>query len=112
MTSSHRRFLTSAAHDAIETLGEHIKLARQRRQLSQQALADRAGIGIVTLRRLEKGESVGIDILANVLVALDLEKTLVEVANPQEDDVSIAMEKRQAPQRIRGRKNDELDTDF
>ncbi|EAZ97473.1 helix-turn-helix domain-containing protein [Marinobacter sp. ELB17] len=112
MTPSNNRLLTSAAQDALQSVGEHIKLARQRRKLSQSLLADRAGVGVVTVRRLEKGESVGIDTLANILVALNLEDTLLKVASPSEDEVGIAMEKRQTPKRIRKRSSDDLDTNF
>ena len=80
--------------------------------MSQGDLARRAGIGVATLRRLERGESVSLDILANVLVAMNLEDTLLAVADPQTDTVGLSLEKRHSPKRIRKRENDELDTNF
>lgn len=112
MPSSHRQFLTSASQDTLVRLGENISVSRKRRRLSQSDLAGRAGIGVATLRRLEKGESVSLDILANILVALNLEDTLLSVADPLSDTVGQALEKRNAPRRIRRRESDELDTDF
>ncbi|MCH8533112.1 MAG: helix-turn-helix domain-containing protein [Saccharospirillum sp.] len=112
MVSSHRRFLTSAAQDGLRRLGGNISISRKRRRMSQEDVASRAGIGVATLRRLEKGESVSLDILANVLVALNLEDTLLSVADPQSDEVGLALERRNTPKRIRKRESDELDTNF
>lgn len=63
-------------------LGENICLARLRRKISQEQLAERAGISRKTLYSLEKGEpSVSIGIYANVLFSLGLEKNLALVAS-------------------------------
>lgn len=69
-------------------------------------------MSVAFLRRLGKGEPIGIGILANVLIALNLEGTLPDVANHYQDEVGIAMEKRNALKRIHNRSCHELDTDF
>ena len=70
----------------LETMGEQIKLARLRRQLSVELVAERAGISRATLWNVEKGSpSVAIGIYAAVLHALNnMDKDLLLVAK---DDV-------------------------
>ena len=68
------------------TMGEQIKLARLRRNLSAELVAERAGISRASLWNVEKGSpSVAIGIYAAVLHALNnMDKDLLLVAK---DDV-------------------------
>ncbi len=69
----------------LATLGENIKMARLRRDLSAEQVAERAGIGRATLTRLEQGkEGVSINVYIKVLSVLGLEGDLLKVA---EDDL-------------------------
>ena len=69
----------------LTEMGENIKLARLRRDISADLLAERAGISRATLHNVEKGSpSVAIGIYAAVLQALRLENDLLLVAK---DDV-------------------------
>ncbi len=69
----------------LEELGENIRLARLRRRLSAQLVAERAGMSRTTLRAIEKGEAgVTIGAYANVLHCLGLETDLALIAG---DDV-------------------------
>ena len=69
----------------LEELGENIRLARLRRRLSAQLLAERAGMSRTTLRAIEKGEAgVTLGAYANVLQCLGFEKDLALIAR---DDV-------------------------
>ena len=57
--------------EILEQMGEQIKLARLRRRLSTELVAERAGISRATLWNVEKGSpSVAIGIYAAVLNAL------------------------------------------
>ena len=57
--------------EILEQMGEQIKLARLRRRLSTELIAERAGISRATLWNVEKGSpSVAIGIYATVLHAL------------------------------------------
>ena len=70
----------------LSTMGEQIKLARLRRNLSVELVSERAGISRATLWKVEKGDpSVAMGIYAAVLHALNnLDKDLLLVAK---DDV-------------------------
>ena len=65
----------------LKELGENIKLARLRRKLSAQQVAERASISRLTLIHVEKGApSVSMGIYCQVLFVLGLEKDLLKVA--------------------------------
>lgn len=72
--------------EILKTMGEQIKLARLRRNLSVELVAERAGISRASLWNVEKGSpSVAIGIYAAVLHALNnMDKDLLLVAK---DDV-------------------------
>ena len=69
----------------LAELGENVRLARLRRKLSAQLVAERAGMSRTTLRAIERGEAgVTLGAYANVLHCLGLEKDLALIAK---DDV-------------------------
>ena len=78
--------LLPATEDILKTMGEQIKLARLRRNLSVELVAERAGISRASLWNVEKGSpSVAIGIYAAVLHALNnMDKDLLLVAK---DDI-------------------------
>ncbi len=65
----------------LQALGENLRLARLRRDLSAEQVAERAGIARTTLIRLEQGDGgASLATLLKVLFALGLDKDLLEVA--------------------------------
>ncbi|MFZ2864510.1 MAG: helix-turn-helix transcriptional regulator [Ignavibacteriaceae bacterium] len=65
----------------LKELGENIKLARLRRKLSAEQVAERAGISRKTLYEIERGRTnVIIGNYAQVLSVLGLENDLLNVA--------------------------------
>lgn len=72
--------------EILDQLGEQIKLARLRRNLSSQLTSERAGISRQTLNSIEKGSStVSIGSYAAVLHALNnLDKDLLLIAKEDE----------------------------
>ena len=91
----------------LETMGEQIKMARLRRKISTQLVADRAGISRAALWSVEKGSpSVSIGIYAAALHALNgMDRDLLLVAKDDElgrklQDLELSTRKR-APKRKR-----------
>lgn len=67
-----------ATSKQIETqIGERLARLRLSRNVTQVALADQAGIGVRTLRRLETGAPSTLDTFLRVAVALDLEDAIL-----------------------------------
>ncbi|MGI6573198.1 MAG: helix-turn-helix domain-containing protein [Fermentimonas sp.] len=65
----------------LEEMGENIKLARLRRKLSAEQVAERAGISRSTLWLVEKGSpGTSLGVYAQVLFVLGLEKDLLLLA--------------------------------
>jgi len=69
----------------LEEVGENIKLARLRRKLTAEQVAERAGISRSTLWQVEKGlPSVSFGTYVQVLFVLGLEQDLLLIAK---DDI-------------------------
>ena len=86
----------------LAELGENIKLARVRRKLSAQLVAERAGMSRPTLRATERGEpSVTIGAIANVLDTLGLVEQLGDVGRADELGRQLEDAKLQTIQRVR-----------
>ena len=93
----------------LETMGEQIKMARLRRRISAELVAERAGISRATLWAVEKGSpSVSIGTYAAVLHALNgMDKDLLLIAKDDElgrklQDLDLPVRKR-APQKRGGK---------
>jgi len=69
----------------LAQFGENLKLARLRRKLTTQQVAERAGITRTTLWQVEKGAPhVGMGAYAQVLFVLGMEKDLLKLATDDE----------------------------
>ena len=89
----------------LETMGGQIKMARLRRKISTELVAERAGISRATLWAVKKGSpSVSVGIYAAVLHSLNgMDKDLLLVAKDDKlgrklQDLDLPIRKR-APQR-------------
>ena len=85
-------------------MGEQIRLARLRRHLSSELVAERAGVSRQTLTAVEKGSpSVAMGAYATVLHALGgLEKDLLLIA--KDDELGRKLQDLDLPQRRRAPK--------
>lgn len=69
----------------LDEFGENIRLARLRRKLSAENVAQRAGISRPTLRAIENGSPApAMGAYAQVLMVLGLEKGLPKIAEDDE----------------------------
>ena len=90
--------------EILEQMGEQIKLARLRRRLSTELVAERAGISRATLWNVEKGSpSVAIGIYAAVLHALgNMDNDFLLVA--KDDELGRTLQDLELPVRRRAPK--------
>ncbi len=73
------------AQKSLEIFGENIRLARLRRKLSMEQIAERAGISRSTLTKIEKGDdSVSMGSYFQVLFVMRLDKDFLNVAKDDE----------------------------
>ena len=93
--------------EILNQMGEQIRLARLRRHLSAELVAERAGLSRVTLSNIEKGSSsVAIGSYAAVLHALNgMDKDLLLVA--KDDELGRKLQDLELPTRRRAPKKGE-----
>ena len=86
---------------ALQKLGADINDARRRR-IPMALMAERAGIGRMTLIRIEQGDAaVSMGAYARVLFVLGLTTRLDELADASHDATGLAVEEEHLPKRIR-----------
>ena len=92
--------LPPVAASALRQLGENIAIARARRRESQRAWAQRIGISVPTLIRLEKGDpSVSMAAYASALWLMGRVQALAELAAPASDLGALELDVRKAGRR-------------
>lgn len=80
-----KRALLPSQQRTLTALGENIKYARLRRDLSSEQVAERSGISRNTLIKIEKGdEGVAIGYYFRALATLGLDKDLLLIAKDDE----------------------------
>jgi transcriptional regulator with XRE-family HTH domain len=91
---------------ALAKLGSDLSIARRRRRLPMELVAERALITRKTLGRVEKGDpAVSLGIYATVLFVLGLLERLPDLADPGQDAVGLSLEEENLPKRVRGRRS-------
>ena len=89
--------LPPATAAAIEKLGADLAVARLRRKESLRTWAERLGVTVPTLQRLEAGDpSVGIGIVASALWLIKRDGELRHLAAPEYDQGAIELDVREA----------------
>lgn len=90
---------------ALTRLGRNISLARRRRRMSQQMLAERIGASLNTVRRMEEGSAgTALQYVARAMQVFgELDKLEALLDTPQ-DSVGLTLMDETLPQRIRTRR--------
>ncbi|NWF84897.1 MAG: hypothetical protein HXY18_13835 [Bryobacteraceae bacterium] len=90
---------------APRKFGHNMRDARRRRRIPSSVLAERAGIGRMTLIRIERGDgSVSMAGYAAALYSLGMIEPLGDIADPRFDAIGREIEEEHLPQRIRLRR--------
>jgi transcriptional regulator with XRE-family HTH domain len=96
---------------ALRTLGKNLRIARLRRNLTVDQVAEKIGVNRKSVLDAEKGKlSTSIAIYAAILWALDLLGQFATVADPAADKEGLTLAL--ARERSHARRTDAMDNDF
>lgn len=91
------RELPPSTEGALEKLGADLAVARLRRKESLRSWAQRMGVTVSTLQRLEAGDpAVSIGIVATALWLIRRDSALADLAAPEHDQGALEMDVRAA----------------
>lgn len=76
-----QNILFPAAEKALRSLGENLRLARRRRKITAQMMAERANLSLMTLRAIERGSPrVAMSHYMSVIFCLGFQDDMSRVA--------------------------------
>lgn len=105
MRSTITNILPAKVHRALEKLGRDIALARKKRSLTVNMMAERLGVAKSTYLRIEKGDpTVAMATYAMALFVLGASDALGDLLDPGGDDIGLLLDARRLPQRVRIRR--------
>ena len=109
-TSAAKTALPVTCRRALQALGHDITVARKRRRIPQQLLADRMLVSRQTVQRLEAGDpTVSLGALASALFVLGLTSRLEKLLAPSSDAIGISEDLARLPRRTHAPVNNDLD---
>jgi transcriptional regulator with XRE-family HTH domain len=87
---------------ALQKLGQDINDARRRRRITMALMAERAGIAVNTLAKIERGDpAASMAAYASVLFVLGFTTRLRDLADANNDATGRMLEEERLPQRVR-----------
>lgn len=94
----------SAVTRALRDLGDDLSTWRRLRRLTAAEVADRAGVGVSTVQRLEGGQGATLENLLRVARALGVLEPLQQALDPYATDVGRLRAEQALPKRVRHRR--------
>lgn len=102
--------LPNKMDEEMRRLGADIRLARQRRSMTQKMMAESMFVTAKTVRRVEAGDpGVSLGVYAAALFVLGFMGRLAKLAAPEMDTWGNWQQRKNAPKRVRIKKDEELD---
>ena len=99
---SKNNFTPIPVRSALIKLGQDINNARRRRRISKALMAERSGIAINTLSRIERGDpGTSMAAWASTLFVLGMIQNLRDLADSSRDLLGLTLEEERLPKRIR-----------
>jgi transcriptional regulator with XRE-family HTH domain len=89
---------------SLRQVGEHLATWRRLRDLTAAEVADRAGVGVSTVLRLERGQGATLENLLRVARALGVLDSLAAALDPYATDVGRLRADEALPRRVRHRR--------
>lgn len=91
---------------ALRTLGDDLSVARRRRQMTQEDLAERVGASVNTIRRMEDGQpGTALHTLMRALFILGRLDAMLLALAPEKDALGLDLAREQLPKRVSSRRN-------
>jgi transcriptional regulator with XRE-family HTH domain len=86
----------------LKKLGADLALARRRRRLTQQSMAERIQTSVATLRRMEHGDArISIGLIARAFMVLGELDKIDGLLDTASDEIGLMLMNEQLPQRVR-----------
>jgi len=89
---------------ALREVGDDFATWRKLRRLTMAEVAERAGVGVNTVQRLEKGEGTTLENVLRVARALGVLEALTASLDPYQTDLGRLRSDEALPERIRHRR--------
>jgi len=101
MSYKNKSVLPLPVRRALMQLGSDLGLARRRRRISTQSMAERLQVSTATLRRLERGDpSLAMGTLAKALLVLNALERFSHLLDTGADDLGLQLMDEALPKRI------------
>jgi transcriptional regulator with XRE-family HTH domain len=91
---------------ALRAFGEDVATWRKLRRLTMAEVAERAGVGVNTVQRLEKGQGTTLENLLRVARALGVLDELTRALDPYRTDLGRLRADEALPDRVRHRRSE------
>src|SRR5262245_15902018 len=105
MRSNVDKTLPPRVRRSLAKFGADLALARKRRHLTLQMLAERVNVAKSTYVRVEKGDpAVAMSVYAMALFVLGFGEPFGELVDARRDDQGLLLEAERLPQRVRVRR--------
>ena len=99
--NTNKSVLPLPVRRALIHLGSDLGLARRRRRISTQSMAERLQVSTATLRRLERGDpSLAMGTLAKALLVLNALERFSHLLDTGTDDLGLQLMDEALPKRI------------
>lgn len=95
----------AAVTRAMREVGQHLTTWRKMRRLTMSDLADRAGVGVSTVQRIEAGRGATLENLLRVSRALGVLDNVTAAFDPYATDVGRLRADEALPDRVRPRRS-------
>ena len=106
MPAGPRDLLPPKLRRNLGKFGSDIALARRKRKLTVNMMAERIGTSRATYLRAEKGDPrVSMGVYAMALFVLGFSDSLAEIADVRKDDAGLLLDAERLPKRVRIKKD-------
>ena len=106
MKTPNRDVLPSRLRRLLTKLGGDLSIARRKRALTVDMMAERIGVTKFTYVKVEKGDpSVSMGVFAMALFVLGLHESLGTIVDASRDDTGLLLDTERLPKRVRVHKD-------